>query len=154
LCTDQGKSRLGWMTTRARTWAEWTRTRVRPWSARQRSPNPHALALAFGQVRRAPSPSAVLARTYKASLGAPHLTLCSPSPARRPSLARRPLFCPPLPPEPRPPWPAHSIYFQVAPAAQLASPIACEAFLALGPGRTSPENQDHPHRTLAARLRT
>jgi hypothetical protein len=31
-----------------------------------------ALALAFGQVRRAPSPSAVPARAYKASLGAPH----------------------------------------------------------------------------------
>jgi hypothetical protein len=46
-----------------------------------------ALAPAFSQVRRAPSPSAVLARAYKASLGAPHLTPCSPSPARRPSLA-------------------------------------------------------------------
>jgi hypothetical protein len=33
------------------------------------------------------SPSAVLARAYKAFLGAPHLTPCSPSPARRPSLA-------------------------------------------------------------------
>jgi hypothetical protein len=35
---------------------------------------------------RAP-PSAVLARAYKASPGAPHLTPCSPSPARCPSLA-------------------------------------------------------------------
>jgi hypothetical protein len=33
------------------------------------------------------SPSVVLARTYKASPGAPHLTPCSPLPARRPSLA-------------------------------------------------------------------
>jgi hypothetical protein len=33
------------------------------------------------------SPSAVPARAYKASPGAPHLTPCSPSPARRPSLA-------------------------------------------------------------------
>jgi hypothetical protein len=32
-------------------------------------------------------PSAVLARAYKVSLGAPHLAPCSPSPARRPSLA-------------------------------------------------------------------
>jgi hypothetical protein len=35
---------------------------------------------------RAP-PSAVLARAYKAFPGAPHLTPCSPSPAKRPSLA-------------------------------------------------------------------
>jgi hypothetical protein len=33
------------------------------------------------------SPSVVPARAYKASPGAPHLTPCSPSPARRPSLA-------------------------------------------------------------------
>jgi hypothetical protein len=33
------------------------------------------------------SPSAMLVRTYKAFPGAPHLTPCSPSPARRPSLA-------------------------------------------------------------------
>jgi hypothetical protein len=33
------------------------------------------------------SPSVVLARVYKAFPGAPHLTPCSPSPARRPSLA-------------------------------------------------------------------
>jgi hypothetical protein len=46
-----------------------------------------ALAPAFGQVRCAPSPSAVPARAYKASLGAPHLTPCSPSSARHPSLA-------------------------------------------------------------------
>jgi hypothetical protein len=35
---------------------------------------------------RAP-PTAVLTRAYKASPGAPHLAPCSPSPARRPSLA-------------------------------------------------------------------
>jgi hypothetical protein len=46
-----------------------------------------ALAPAFSQVRRAPSPSAVLARAYKATPGAPHLTPCSPLPARSPSLA-------------------------------------------------------------------
>jgi hypothetical protein len=42
---------------------------------------------------RAP-PSAVLARAYKASPGAPHLTLCSPSPARRPSLTLASCFPP------------------------------------------------------------
>jgi hypothetical protein len=42
---------------------------------------------------RAP-PSAVLALTYKASPGAPHLTPCSPSPARRPSLAPASSFPP------------------------------------------------------------
>jgi hypothetical protein len=44
-----------------------------------------ALAPASGQVRRAPSPSVVLARAFKASPGTPHLTPCSPSLARRPS---------------------------------------------------------------------
>jgi hypothetical protein len=39
-------------------------------------------------------PSVVLARVYKASPGAPHLTLCSPSPARRPSLAPASYFLP------------------------------------------------------------
>jgi hypothetical protein len=46
-----------------------------------------ALASAFGQVRCAPSPSVVPARAFKAFPGVPHLTPCSPSPARRPSLA-------------------------------------------------------------------
>jgi hypothetical protein len=46
-----------------------------------------APAPAFGQVRRAPSPLVVPARAYKASPGVPHLTPCSPSPARRPTLA-------------------------------------------------------------------
>jgi hypothetical protein len=46
-----------------------------------------ALAPAFGQVRRAPSPSALLTRAFKASPGVPHLTPCSPSLARHPSLA-------------------------------------------------------------------
>jgi hypothetical protein len=40
-----------------------------------------ALALAFGQVRRAPLPSAVPARAYKASPGAPHFAPHSSSPA-------------------------------------------------------------------------
>jgi hypothetical protein len=42
---------------------------------------------------RAP-PSTVLARAYKASLGMPHLTPCSPSPARRPSLTPASSFPP------------------------------------------------------------
>jgi hypothetical protein len=42
---------------------------------------------------RAP-PSAVLACAYKAFSGAPHLTLCSPSPAKRPSLAPASSFSP------------------------------------------------------------
>jgi hypothetical protein len=46
-----------------------------------------ALAPAFGQVHRVPSPSVVPARTFKASPGTPHLTPCLPSLARRPSLA-------------------------------------------------------------------
>jgi hypothetical protein len=40
-----------------------------------------ALAPASGQVRRAPTPSAVLARAYKASPGAPHFARHSSSPA-------------------------------------------------------------------------
>jgi hypothetical protein len=53
-----------------------------------------ALAPAFSQVRRAPLPLVVLARAYKASLGASHPTPCSPSPARRPSLASASSFPP------------------------------------------------------------
>jgi hypothetical protein len=46
-----------------------------------------ALAPAFGQVRRAPSPLVVPTCAFKASSGAPHLTPCSHSLARHPSLA-------------------------------------------------------------------
>jgi hypothetical protein len=46
-----------------------------------------ALAPASGQVRRAPTPSAVPARAYKASPGAPHFAPHSPSPASPLSLA-------------------------------------------------------------------
>jgi hypothetical protein len=48
----------------------------------------------FGQVCRAPSPSVVPARAYKASPGAPHLTPCSPPPTRRPSLTPASSFPP------------------------------------------------------------
>jgi hypothetical protein len=54
----------------------------------------YALAPAFGQVRRAPLPSAVPARAYKASPGAPHSTPRSPSPASHPSLAPASSFPP------------------------------------------------------------
>ena len=40
----------------------------------------HALTPASGQVRRAPTPSAVPARAYKASPGAPHFAPHSSSP--------------------------------------------------------------------------
>jgi hypothetical protein len=94
--------------------------------------------------------SVVPARTYKASPGAPRLTPCSPSPARHPSLA---------PASSLPPAIATRASATVASplrslpsraATRLASPIACEASQALGPGRTSPENRDRPRRTLAA----
>jgi hypothetical protein len=42
---------------------------------------------------------------------------------------------------------------QVVPALRLASPLACEAFQFLRPGRTSSEGEDRLHRTSAARLR-
>jgi hypothetical protein len=53
-----------------------------------------ALAPAFGQVRRAPFPSVVPARAYKASLGAPHFTPRSPSLTNHPSLAPASSFPP------------------------------------------------------------
>jgi hypothetical protein len=55
---------------------------------------PRALAPAFSQVRRAPLPSAVPARAYKASPGEPHFTPRSPPPARHPSLAPASSFPP------------------------------------------------------------
>jgi hypothetical protein len=113
-----------------------------------------ALAPASGQVRRAPSPSAVLARAFKPSLGcaSPHpvLTLAGQAPL----LSSGELFLRPPPlPKPRPPRPARSSRVQVAHAPRLASLVARGAFQALGPGRTSPETQDHPRRTSVACLR-
>jgi hypothetical protein len=88
LCIDQGKSRLRWMTTRARTRAEWTCTHVRPWSARRRSPNPraHSPQRPVKSVAR-PRPRLCSPTPLNPPPGAPHLTPCSPSLARRPSLA-------------------------------------------------------------------
>jgi hypothetical protein len=53
-----------------------------------------ALAPAFSQVRRAPLPSVVPARAYKASPGAPHFTTRSPPPTSHPSLAPASSFPP------------------------------------------------------------
>jgi hypothetical protein len=109
-----------------------------------------ALAPAFGQVRRAPLPSVVPARAYKASPGAPHFTPRSPSPASPLSLAPASSF---RPPKLRPSWPAHSSHPQVEPVLRLAPPVARKAFQALGLGRTSPEARDRPHRTSVFRRR-
>jgi hypothetical protein len=96
------------------------------------------------------SPSVVLARAYKAFLGAPHLTPCSPSPARRPPLSSGELFPSAIATRASPTVASPLRSLPAAPAARLASPIACEASEALGPGRTSPENQDRPRRTSIA----
>jgi hypothetical protein len=47
----------------------------------------------------------------------------------------------------------HRGHFQAAPVTRLASPVAREAFQALGPDRTSSETRDRPRRTLVARGR-
>jgi hypothetical protein len=96
---------------------------------------PRALALAFGQVCHAPLPSAMLARAYKASPGAPHFTPRSPSPASHPSLAPASSFPPataarssatmarPLqPPQVEP------VLWLAPPVLRLAPPVAREAF--------------------------
>jgi hypothetical protein len=112
-----------------------------------------SLAPVSGQVRRVPSPSAVLACTFKASPGCatPHPVLILAS--QTPLLNSSELFLRPPPlPKPRPPWPARSSRVQVPPAPWLASPVAREAFQALRPGRTSPKTQNHPRQTLVAHL--
>jgi hypothetical protein len=117
---------------------------IRPTHAR----SPQRSVKSVARPRLRPCPLAPI-KPHQACLTSPRAHLRRPD---APPEIWRALFRPPLPPEPRPPWPAHSSYFQVAPAAWLASPIACEAFLALRPGRTSPENQDRPCRTSVARL--
>jgi hypothetical protein len=99
---------------------------------------------------RAP-PSVVLARAYKASSGAPHFTPCSPSPARRPSLALASSFPPAIAARASTTVASPLQSPQVTPALRLPSPLACEAFQVLRPGRTSPEARDHPRRTSVAR---
>jgi hypothetical protein len=83
-----------------------------------------ALAPASGQVRRVPSPSAMLAHAFKASPGrpSPHpvLTLAGQTPLL--SSGELFLHSPPLP-KPRPSRPARSCHVEVAPAPRLASPV-------------------------------
>jgi hypothetical protein len=110
-----------------------------------------ALAPVFSQVRRAPLPSVVPARTYKASQGAPHFTPRSPSPASHPSLASASSFPPAIATRASASVASPLQPPQVAPVLRLAPPVAREAFQALGPGRTSPEARDRPHRTSVAR---
>jgi hypothetical protein len=118
----------------------------------------HPCSTLFGtpelaQPARALTPSVVPARAYKASPGAPLFAPHSPSPASHLSLA-----------------PAISISPAIAAraSATVASPLqppssqasasassasSCEARQALGPGRTSPEARDRPHRTSVFRRR-
>jgi hypothetical protein len=112
-----------------------------------------ALAPAFSQVRHAPLPSVVPARVYKASPGAPHFTPRSPSQASHPSLALASSFPPAIAARASAAVASPLQSPQVTPALRLAPPVACEAFQALGPGRTSTEAQDHPRRTSVARPR-
>jgi hypothetical protein len=88
-------------------------------------------------------------RAYKAFPSAPHFAPHSPAPAGHFPLAPASL----IPPELRPPWPAHSSHPQVEPVLRLAPLVAREACQALGPGRTSPEARDRPHRTSVFRRR-
>jgi hypothetical protein len=110
------------------------------------------LAPAFGQVCRAPLPSAVPARAYKASPDAPHFTPRSPSPANHPSLAPTSSFPPAIAARASAAVASPLQPPQVTPVLRLAPPVARKAFQALGPGRTSPEAQDRLHRTSVARL--
>jgi hypothetical protein len=70
--SDYTRQNLG--RTRAHTCSTLVGTPELAQPARARSP-------ASSQVRRAPTPSAVTARAYKASPGAPHFAPHSPSPA-------------------------------------------------------------------------
>jgi hypothetical protein len=159
LCTDQGKSRHGPVTTRARTRTETTHTRVRPWSACLRSPNrrarsplrtvspPRARPCARS-VRRAPTPIKAISPTT--SLLQPH-TLTA---LNRRSPGREPRAPPPAdPPELQPPRPAHPSHPLPTPAARLASQETHEASQTLRPSATPPETPDHPRRTSSAHRR-
>jgi hypothetical protein len=113
---------------------------------------PRSLAPAFGQVRRAPLPSVVPARAYKASPGAPHFTPRSPSPANHPSSAPASSFPPAIAARASAAMASPLQPPQVAPVLRLAPPVARKAFQALGPDRTSPEARDRLHRTSVVRL--
>jgi hypothetical protein len=142
----------------AGTWAEATVPRVRPWltppvHARSRT---RASQCTPARARRSTAARAPR-RAYKAT---PSLGHSSPRALKSCPRSEITGNCPEhaAPPpaklsEPRPPWPALSSRVQVAPTLRLASPLAREAFQALGPGRTSPEARDHPRRTSVARPR-
>jgi hypothetical protein len=151
LCTDQGKSRHGRVTTHARTQAETTCTRVRPWSAHRRSPNPHARSPPR-TVKSAARPS----RT-RTKANSPWTSLPQPrtlAALNRRNLGREPRAPPPTElPELRPPRPAHPSHPLPTPAARLASPETHEAFQTLRPSTTPPETPDHPRRTSSAHRR-
>jgi hypothetical protein len=112
-----------------------------------------ALALARARPERLSEPPLSRAPPRLLSLlgrASPHpmLTLAGQTPLLS---FDEPFLRPPSPPEPRPPVPAPHSHFHVVPVTQLASPVAREAFQALGPGRTSPETRDHPRRTSVTR---
>jgi hypothetical protein len=92
-------------------------------------------------------------RAYKAFPGAPHFAPHSPSPASHFPLAPASSIPPAIAARASATVPAHSSHPQVEPVLRLAPPVACEACQALGPGRTSPEARDRPHRTSVFRRR-
>jgi hypothetical protein len=152
LCTDQGESRHGRVTTCAKTRAETTRTRVRPWSARRRSPNPRARSppRTVKSVARPPCVRAYKANSPWTSLPQPR-TLAA---LNLRNLGREPRAPPPVePPKLRPPWPAHPSLPSPTPAARLASPETRESSQTLRSSTTPPEMPDHPRRTSSAHRR-
>jgi hypothetical protein len=90
-------------------------------------------------------------RAYKASPGAPHFTPRSPSPASPLSLAPASSFPPTIAARASATMASPLQPPQVEPVHRLAPLVAHEAFQALGPGRTSPEARDQPHRTSVFR---
>jgi hypothetical protein len=134
-----------------RTRAEATVPRVRPWltplvHARSCTRAPQCTPARARRSTTARAPR----RAYKAAPGlghtSPHALKSCPSLSSPDFASSRLRHRPPSPPEPRAPWPPHSSRFQAVPALRLALLVAREAFQALGPGRTSPENQDRPRR--------
>jgi hypothetical protein len=147
LCTDQGKSRHGQVTTRVRTRAEAMHTRVRPWSARRRSSNPRAWS--------SPSRAILVPATIKAS--SPWTSLPQPrtiTTLNHQNIGREPRAPPPAkPPELWPSQPAHPSHPSPMPVVRLASPVTREASQTLRPSATSMETLDHPRRTSSAHQR-
>jgi hypothetical protein len=153
LCTDQGKSRHGRVTTRARTRVETKHTCVRPWSAHRRSPNPRACSLPRMVKSSARPPSRPCLQwpvALEQSLPQPR-TLAA---LNHRSIGRESRAPPPAkPPELWPPRPAHPSHPSPTPAVRLASPETREASQTLRPSATSPETPDHPRWTSFAHQR-